>query len=297
MTMEIEKDFVFDENFDQSLEEIIMTDFSGSHFQTQVTAQYERKATASSSDDDDDDEDDDDGDYYSTFNDSKNISYGLDDNSLDSSSQRKKPSVREHSKAQREKRKTIQRQLEEKAKILTEELAKRTQSRADRFESLRLLHSKYKKLSELFLRMWYSPPNLHYSGEIVSVDKPLHWSSVVDPFILVTTPVCVTQFGPPIVEENQRITLCGVAQLTSYIAGHTLMCQSVARLGSNVTRTLILTVTLKNDSFVVDGDKCVASYVVMSKNAVLCGGSYEINFGGACCLTVCMYLCTLICWY
>ena len=280
--MDGEREFVFDDNFDESIDEISRTDIHTSDVKSRNPSTVEKQNSTElgnkfddSSDGDDDYSDDDDDD------DEKDSSCGiLHGESVHAHHHgRRRPTVREHSKAQREKRKRYQSKLEEQAIQLTREIENELEMRNARFEALREANVNYRQKSEDFLKLWFSENPCNFESH--SRDRSLTWDQVVEPVdVMVTTPVSIIHFTPPFPVDDQRITIYGLENLKSYLAGFHHMCTSIARFGNNVTSSLMLFPSLKPEFFAIEGNRCTASYVVNTKNAILCGGSYEICFGG-----------------
>lgn len=198
-----------------------------------------------------------------------------DDFATKESSSSRRPTVKEHSKAQREKRKLFLQKLENHARKLSDSIKASNDARLERFERVENFKRKCSSKLGEFLRFWFGTSH-DFSGFYT------HWNEIWEQdHITVSLPVAITHYSPPPAASNGRLVLQGIEQIRSYLSGYDFMTVSVAKFGTNICKQFSLVATLKEETVAIDSNnQCVASFSVVSNNGILCGASYEICFGG-----------------
>jgi hypothetical protein len=237
------------------------------------------------SDDDDDDEDDSDGDD--------------DDDKGGRPRVGKRPTVKEHSKAQREKRKMMLDYLESEAKKVSLEMERRAARSAEMFAALERERRVYRTHTDTFLQFWFGPSELTTLEAAADGHGERSWKSIVEvERLVVKMPVLMSFWVPPTrgaapatgtgtgtatasgKQAAHRLQLRTPSQIKGYKAGFNLLCSSIARFGTNVAESLIFNALLKTEATIVSKNTLASKFSLVSKNAKLCGANAEISFSG-----------------
>ena len=174
------------------------------------------------------------------------------------SSVKKRPTIREHSKAQREKRKTMLEELERDAAVVTKQKEEKDAQYQVVFNSIENKRKIYLRNIALFLQSWFgaaisdsisvienSDPDEIYSPHDPLDENKSSWVRVVDiDTAVVTMPLTMAFWVPPIISSSsiaspspnqprpprhQRLNLKTFALMKGYKAGYSLLCSSIAR--------------------------------------------------------------------
>lgn len=195
---------------------------------------------------------------------------------------KKRQSMKDVSRAQRQKRKYDQKLLEEQAKTINERLERELAERQVKISRMKNTRKMYILKLRLFLTFFF--------GKAQEFDRGSSWSQHFDAeSMIIRTPKQHLFYTSPLPPSNvvyegnsdtNRISLQGTAQITSYKIGYNLLNISIARLGKNVTDQLIFGVHLRPNDIVIGQNVATCHFTVTSKNAVLCGAAAEITFSG-----------------
>jgi hypothetical protein len=193
-----------------------------------------------------------------------------DDDGTKGNRSQRRSNVREHSKAQREKRKAVVIDLETAAKSLTTELNDmETQLRSN------LEHSAFKKTYFhdtilAFLSAWSS-------GD----DRIETWQSLVDrQFSEMALPLTTTRYYPPGQIVSGRRILRGLNQVIADASSFALLCSSITSRGNVPISSFTFSAEVPAKSFLVEVDTAFGAFRIFTKSAVLSGGRQEISIRG-----------------
>lgn len=182
---------------------------------------------------------------------------------------KKRPNVREHSKAQREKRKAAIKSLEEKAALYSAELT----------ESNRQFRENLEKYA--FRRKYSYETVCNFANMWIRGEQSMEtWQVVVEQSIEMTIPFTTTRFRPPGQSLNGRRVLKGVTDIIGDATSLAVMCVSISNQGRVPMCKFQLQVDIPQPNFVIEDEVAMANISIFSKNATLCGGKYEIHVHG-----------------
>jgi hypothetical protein len=183
---------------------------------------------------------------------------------------KKRPNVREHSKAQREKRKATINGLEDKAKRYSTELAENSRVFRETLEKYVFRRKYCHETLNNFLTMWIR-------GE----ESEEAWQVVVDVHVIeMSLPFTTTRFRPPGQVVNSRRVLKGVTEIIADAASLSVMCITISNLGLVPFCKFQLHIEIPVANFFLEEDVAMADMNIYSKNAAVCGGKYEIHVDG-----------------
>lgn len=183
---------------------------------------------------------------------------------------KKRPNVREHSKAQREKRKATINGLEDKAKRYSAELTENSRIFRETLEKYAFRRKYCYETLNNFLGMWIR-------GE----ESEEAWQVVVDvQSIEMSLPFTTTRFRPPGQVVNSRRVLKGVTEIIADAISLSVMCIAISNLGLVPFCKFQLNIELPLNNFLLEEDVAMADINIYSKNATVCGGKYEIHVDG-----------------
>lgn len=172
---------------------------------------------------------------------------------------KKRPTIREHSKAQREKRKNMLETLERDAAVVTKQKEEKDAQHQIIFDAIENCRKLYLRNVALFLQSWF--------GSATADEKPIQtnrlevdtgkydpldesrssWMCVVDvDSAVITMPLTMAFWVPPIISSSsppssssspsqpktprhQRLNLKTFGQMKGYKAGYSLLCSSIAK--------------------------------------------------------------------
>mmetsp|Transcript_4088 Transcript_4088/g.6336 ORF Transcript_4088/g.6336 Transcript_4088/m.6336 type:complete len:927 (+) Transcript_4088:144-2924(+) len=193
-----------------------------------------------------------------------------DDDDDDCKKSRKRPNVREHSKAQREKRKAIIQDLETNAKALTAELNESDKVFKNTLEQVGFKRKYFYDMLKNFLTLWITGDGNEDS-----------WQALVDiQCIELALPITTSRFSPPGQIINGRRYIKGLQQIMADSSSIALMCTAISNLGRLPICQLSLEVDIPYSNFFIEGDTAFADVNICSRNAVICGGSSEMHIDG-----------------
>ena len=181
----------------------------------------------------------------------------------------KRPSVREHSKAQREARKAFIKDLEEKASSYSAELTENGHMFREVLEKYAFRRKYCYETLCNFLDMW-----IHGEQNVEA------WQVVVDQSIEMSIPCTTTRFRPPGQIVNCRRVMKGVSEIIADAISISVMCLIISNHGLVPISKFQLHVDVPLTNFIVEDDAAMADFNIYSKNATLCGGKYEIHLNG-----------------
>lgn len=194
------------------------------------------------------DEDDDESD---------NDQSDTDGTSKADSSIKKRPTIREHSKAQREKRKNMLETLERDAAVVTKQKEEKDAQYQIVFDAIENARKIYLRNVALFLQSWFGSSTVDEkhilenrpegdSGKYDPLDEcRSSWACVVDvENAAITMPLTMAFWVPPLTSSSppfsptspnsktprhQRLNLKTFGQMKGYKAGYSLLCSSIAK--------------------------------------------------------------------
>lgn len=225
------------------------------------------------------------------YGDSRNDKVEKDDGTSDSSNDkdnkgesRKRSSVREHSKAQREKRKAAVDSMETEARKLTHELNERTKMIKQNMDQYKMRRKWFFDTLSGFLSLWI--------GGDCSNDTE-SWEQLVSSEMTLTLPVtCIryaASYGKPMLKD--RRVLRGLRQVKDDSVSFYILKTAIAKLGHAPICNFLLGVMVHSDTFTINNDTSMGKFSIVSKNAVLCGGNFDINVEGI------LIICHIISYY
>lgn len=185
---------------------------------------------------------------------------------------KKRANVREHSKAQREKKKVLVNELETTARRISFELNnlnKTIEVTMNAYIGSRF--KRYQMVSSL-LNVWISSSTNQGTEQLLS--------SICCPNVIVSIPITTSRYIPPgQVYLNDRRYLLGVSQILSDAASIAIMCTSITRLGLSRLCRFVLDARVNPDSFFVDLVQSFGTFKIFCKNGKITSGR-EINVEG-----------------
>lgn len=182
---------------------------------------------------------------------------------------KKRPSVREHSKAQREKRAAAIKALEVKASEYSTELTETNRIFRENLEKYAFRRKYSYETVCTFADMWIR-------GE-QSVET---WQVVLEQSIEMTIPFTTSRFRPPGQSLNGRRVLKGVSDIIADAMSLSVVCVSISNRSQVPLCKFQLRVDIPLTTFMMDEDVAMASMSIFSRNATLCGGLCEIHIDG-----------------
>jgi len=235
------------------------------------------------SEDEDDDDDDDDA------SDIKSIK-----TNITASTRSSRPSIREHSKAQREKRKLYIMHLEERATFLSNELVKIRQRVEEDYETLAVVHDAFYSQIEIFLQLLFQGEienkeniiNEHFNKTnkaITESSSNKTWNDVLESDDLggfhVFVPLLNFAYQPShsVDKTLNRLNITAFSELDIYAQGLRTAYETIARIGTNLAKQLLMTIQIVNKSYFVVKNIAMLQFYLISKNARLLGGHTEIK--------------------
>ena len=205
--------------------------------------------------------------------------------------------IREHSKAQREKRKCMLSNLERQAEVIAKQKEDGEVRCHRAFSAVETTRKLYLRRLNSFLQSWFG--NISYQDNDVSkpaidaaaitikqettmMENPLEtttpWSSIVDiNKLVVTMPLIMSFWIPPVISSKanangnktgtgpKRLRFKTAQQVLGYNQGFNMMCASIARYGTNVVDSLLFGATVQTDTFMVNNDSVASKFVLESK--------------------------------
>ena len=246
--------------------------------------------------------DDEDFDFIDGLVQEGQYSSSLSRNANNSANQAMRPStIREHSKAQREKRKCMLSNLERQAEVIAKKKEDGEVRCHRAFSVVESTRKVYLRKLNLFLQSWFGHISyqendatmpavaavINIKQEIAMIENlPLErdtpWSTIVDiNKLVVTMPLIMSFWIPPVVSSKanansnttgtgpKRLRFKTAQQILGYNQGFNLMCASIARYGTNVVNTLLFGATVQTDTFIVNSDSVASKFVLESKVRVL----------------------------
>ena len=216
-------------------------------FDFNFNEEFDMSAVPTDADAGDEDEDESDNDHSDTDGGSKN-----------DSSIKKRPTIREHSKAQREKRKNMLETLERDAAVVTKQKEEKDAQFQIVFDAIENSRKLYLRNVALFLQSWFGSSTLEDKNsqdnrpeEDSAKYDPLDesrssWMCVVDvQNAVIAMPLTMAFWVPPIISStsqaassssaatktprHQRLNLRTFRQMKGYKAGYSLLCSSIAK--------------------------------------------------------------------
>lgn len=164
---------------------------------------------------------------------------------------KKRPTIREHSKAQREKRKNMLETLERDAAVVTKQKEEKDAQFQIVFDSIEKARKIYLRNVALFLQSWFGSTAVDDKQVLENLPEedpvkydPLDesrssWTCVVDvERAVITMPLTMAFWVPPTISStilqskvprHQRLNLKTLAQMKGYKAGFSLLCSSIAK--------------------------------------------------------------------
>lgn len=213
---------------------------------------------------------------YSLSTATNNIDYmsSSDDDDHDGTNKgeksKRRPNIREHSKAQREKRKAIVADMENSAKSLTTQLNDMENLLRTNLEHIAFKRSYFHETISSFLSAWSS-------GD----DRIETWQTLVDrQFTEMALPLTTTRYYPPGQIINGRRVLRGLNQVIADASSIALLCSSIVSKGSLPICSFTFSVEVPLHNFLVDNDVAFGSFKLFTKSVLLSGGLHEINISG-----------------
>jgi hypothetical protein len=183
---------------------------------------------------------------------------------------RRRNNVREHSKAQREKRKAAVSDLESAATALSEQLNDTQQLFRANLEKLGFRRKYCHDTLKSFLSLWIS-------GD-ASIDK---WQLLSDhKSVEMCVPITTTRFAAPNPIVSGRRVLRGLPEIMADSSSFAVMCSSVSGLGPHALCSLTLAVDIPYGSFKMDGYFGFSQIRICSTSSLLAGGLREISVDG-----------------
>jgi hypothetical protein len=208
--------------------------------------------------------------------------FALDDPSSgdDDDKGKRRPNIREHSKAQREKKKAFITELETSAMTLTEQLNSSTLHFRSQLDKANFRHKYCFETLKTFLTLWIS-------GE--SRLEP--WQSLVDVRVIeMVLPMTRSRFTPPGQCIGNRRSLRGLTKITADSISIAHICSTISNLGLIPICVFTLTMDLTHVDFYLEGDVAFCPFLIVSNTAILCGGEHEIRVKGISFFSFCLDL-------
>lgn len=183
---------------------------------------------------------------------------------------RRRSNVREHSKAQREKRKAVVMDMESTAKVLTHQLNEMESLLRSNLEHIAFKRSYFHETVSAFLSAWSS-------GD----DRVETWQCLADrQFSEMILPLTLTRYYPPGQIVGGRRVLRGLNQVIADASSFSLLCSSITSKGNVPISSFTFSTEVFFKQFLVDADTAFGSFRIFTKSAVLSGGRQEINLKG-----------------
>jgi hypothetical protein len=183
---------------------------------------------------------------------------------------KRRSNVREHSKAQREKRKAVVMDMEGTAKMLTTQLNDMESLLRSNLEHISFKRSYFHETISAFLSAWCG-------GD----DRIETWQSLVDrQFSEMALPLTSTRYYPPGQIVGGRRILRGLNQVIADASSFSLLCSAITSRGNVPISSFTFSAEVSLKNFVVDVDTAFGSFRIFTKSAVLSGGVQEINLKG-----------------
>ena len=205
--------------------------------------------------------------------------------------------IREHSKAQREKRKCMLSNLERQAEVIAKQKEDGEVRCHRAFSVVESTRKIYLRKLNSFLQSWFGHISFQENDatipavaaainikqetgtiENIPLEYDTPWSSIVDiNKLVVTMPLIMSFWIPPVLSSKanadnnksgtgpKRLRFKTAQQIQGYNQGFNLMCASIARYGTNVVDTLLFGVTVQTDTFIVNSDSVASKFVLESK--------------------------------
>jgi hypothetical protein len=193
-----------------------------------------------------------------------------DDNEAKGNKSQRRSNVREHSKAQREKRKAVVLDLEAAAKALTTELNDMEAHLRSNLEHGAFKRTYFHETISAFLSAWSS-------GD----DRIETWQSLVDrQFSEMALPLTTTRYYPPGQIVAGRRVLKGLNQVIADASSFALLCSSITSRGNVPISSFTFSAEVPLKSFLVEVDTAFGAFRLFTKSAVLSGGKQEISIRG-----------------
>jgi hypothetical protein len=188
----------------------------------------------------------------------------------DKNSSRKRHNIREHSKAQREKRKAAIDEMETESKRLTVEHNNISKVMAASFTQYAQRRKYCHAAVTSFLTLWIG-------GD--TTDETENWDALIHPSISFHLPVACTRYVPSSTNTKRRV-LIGYKAIRDDTVSFYALRTSISKLGRTPICNFLMGVILPYESFTMENDYCVAQFSIVSKNAFLCGGKHDIDIPG-----------------
>lgn len=183
---------------------------------------------------------------------------------------KRRSNVREHSKAQREKRKAVVMDLESTARTLTHQLNEMESLLRSNLEHIAFKRNYFHETVAAFLSAWSS-------GD----DRVETWQSLADRhFTEMILPLTTTRYYPPGQIIGGRRVLRGLNQVIADASSFSLLCSSITSRGNVPISSFTFSTEVSLKNFLVDTDIAFGSFRLFTKSAVLSGGKQEINLKG-----------------
>jgi hypothetical protein len=183
---------------------------------------------------------------------------------------KRRSNVREHSKAQREKRKAVVMDMEGSAKMLTTQLNDMESLLRSNLEHIAFKRSYFHETISAFLSAWCG-------GD----DRIETWQALVDrQFREMTLPLTTTRYYPPGQILGGRRILRELNQIIADASSFSLLCSAITSRGNVPISSFTFSSEVPLKDFLVDTDVAFGSFRVYTKSAVLSGGVQEINVKG-----------------
>ena len=183
--------------------------------------------------------------------------------------------LRENAKLQRARKMIYLRFLEEKARQISLHRFEKYKKRSEEMTTLKDMKDSFKETTKLTI-------SFLFGGAREYVD-PLSLPKFMSRRVVVQLPMepFWGMAGFNEVSEGRRV-LSGLNALHRYRKMYNIKMESISRHGTGIPRFLTFCTTIVNDSFMVSKGKAAFSFVIKSKNVLLCGGSSEVEANCKC---------------